>query len=188
MSWLRDKAKQAKLTLTAEALSLLADYTEGDLLLAKQNVLLLELMYGQTPVTPEAIQTALQSNPRYTVFEWVDKVLACDKLMALKMLDTMKAQGEQPILMLWALAKDLRTCIELCIAIAEKYPLDTAFEKTGVWRSRQGFFKKSLNKNTMHSYEKALCLCAEMDLAIKGLRQLDPFLLLSQSVLLLTGE
>jgi DNA polymerase-3 subunit delta len=105
--WLRGRARQLKLEATEEALELLAERTEGNLLAAHQELSKLALLAGTGPVTPETVLASVADSARFDVFQLSEAVLSGAAGRALRVLAGLRAEGTEPTLVLWALTKAL---------------------------------------------------------------------------------
>jgi DNA polymerase III subunit delta len=107
VSWLRARARQMQLELSAEALGLLAERTEGNLLAAHQELQKLQLA-GSGEVSAATVLASVADSARFDVFQLGEAVLSGDAARALRMLAGLRAEGEEPVLVLWTLSKALR--------------------------------------------------------------------------------
>jgi len=106
-AWLRGRARQLGIAANEEALELLAERTEGNLLAAQQELSKLALLAGAAPVTPETVLASVADSARFDVFQLSEAVLAGTAARALRVLAGLRAEGTEPTLVLWALTKAL---------------------------------------------------------------------------------
>jgi DNA polymerase-3 subunit delta len=106
--WLRARCLRAGLTADAEALALLAARTEGNLLAADQEITKLALLAGPGPLHPTAIRDAVGDSARFSVFALGAALSQRDPARALRVLEGLRAEGEEPPLVLWAVLQVLR--------------------------------------------------------------------------------
>ena len=107
VGWLRGRARQLGLTASDEALELLAERTEGNLLAAHQELGKLVLLAGGARVTPETVLASVADSARFDVFQLSEAVLTGAAARALRVLGGLRAEGTEPTLVLWALTKAL---------------------------------------------------------------------------------
>lgn len=107
--WLRTRLAAVGLTASPEALALLAERSEGNLLAARQEIDKLALLL------PRAAQVSLADvvagsadSARFDVFQLGEAVRAVDPARALRILASLQAEGAEPVLVLWALLRELR--------------------------------------------------------------------------------
>jgi DNA polymerase-3 subunit delta len=107
VGWLRGRARQLELEASDEALELLAERTEGNLLAAHQELAKLALLAGGAAVTPEMVLASAADSARFDVFQLSEAVLTGAAARALRVLAGLRAEGTEPTLVLWALTKAL---------------------------------------------------------------------------------
>jgi DNA polymerase-3 subunit delta len=107
--WLRQRARDAHLSLDEEAAALLADRCEGNLLAAQQEIDKLALLvpHGSRVGIVEVAASSAES-ARYDVFQLGEAVRGSDASRALRILSGLQAEGTEPPLVLWALLRELR--------------------------------------------------------------------------------
>ena len=108
VGWLKSRARKLGLDMNQEALELLAERTEGNLLAAYQELTKLTLLAGAGAVTVEAVLASVADSARFDVFQLGEAVLAGETPRALRMLAGLRAEGTEATLALWALTKAVR--------------------------------------------------------------------------------
>lgn len=116
LPWLQRRARRHGLSLTRAALQVLAAHTEGNLLAADQELEKLSLL-GEDRFDEAGVALAIGNSARYTVFDLADTALAGDDARAARIVESLRQEGADPILALWALARELR----LLAVLAEAY-------------------------------------------------------------------
>jgi len=106
--WLRGRCRRLRLEATDEALELLAERTEGNLLAAHQELEKLALLAGGARVNADTVLASVADSARFDVFQLGEAVLAGETERALRVLAGLRAEGTEPTLVLWALTKALR--------------------------------------------------------------------------------
>ena len=101
-------AARSGLEADADALELLAARTEGNLLAAQQELTKLALLAQGQRISAQTVLASVADSARYDVFQLGESVLAGEAPRALRMLAGLRAEGTEPTLVLWALAKSLR--------------------------------------------------------------------------------
>ncbi len=104
--WLRGRFKSAGLLPDADALALLVARTEGNLLAAKQEIEKLALLLpAGARVDVAAVAAGSGDSARFDVYQLGRAVSAGDALRALRLLAGLRAEGEEPVLVLWSLLR-----------------------------------------------------------------------------------
>lgn len=106
--WLKSRARRMGLDLSGEAVEILAERTEGNLLAAHQELEKLKLLAPAGQVGADAILASVADSARFDVFQLGEAVLAGEVERALRMLAGLRAEGVEATLVLWALTKSVR--------------------------------------------------------------------------------
>ncbi len=107
--WLRARFSAAGLAASDEALALLVERSEGNLLAARQEVDKLSLLLPRGAVVSLAdVAAGSADSARFDVFQLGEAVRAGDAGRALRILGGLAAEGSEPPLVLWALVRELR--------------------------------------------------------------------------------
>jgi DNA polymerase III subunit delta len=105
--WLRTRAAAEGVQLDDEAVAMLAQQTEGNLLAALQELQKLSLSGIKQAGAAEVLASSTQSS-RFDVTQLGEAVLRGDAARALRVLAGLKAEGVEPTLVLWSLWQELR--------------------------------------------------------------------------------
>lgn len=106
--WLRARCRRAGLELTDEALEVLAERTEGNLLAAHQELEKLQLLNPGGRIGADTLLADVADSARFDVFRLSEAVLEGEPGRALRVLSGLRAEGAEATLVLWALNKALR--------------------------------------------------------------------------------
>lgn len=107
--WLGARARAVGLTLSGDALSLLAVATEGNLLAAHQELEKLQMRYGSDrKLGLTELADALGDSARYDVMRLTQAIAAGEAARALRILAGLRAEGDEPVRVLWWLVNALR--------------------------------------------------------------------------------
>jgi DNA polymerase-3 subunit delta len=108
VAWLQARCRRLRLGADDEALELLAERTQGNLLAAHQELEKLRLLFPETPVTAANVLASVADSARYDVAQLGEAALAGDTARALHVLAGLRAEGVEPTLVLWAVNKAVR--------------------------------------------------------------------------------
>ena len=173
--WIAARMRAAGLQAERGAAALIADRVEGNLLAAGQEIEKLRLLLGEGSVSEEDAANAVADSSRYDVYKLVDAALAGDATRAIRILGGLHAEGVAPIIVFWALGRELRTLAKLADTVQSRGDLGAAMQRAGVWRNRQGLVRSCvsrLNKSTIHRLLKSV---GQGDAAAKGRLRIDPW-------------
>ena len=148
LRWIKKRFEMHKMQTSEESYALIAANTEGNLLAAAQIIEKLSLIHrstaslSTTTIPYESIRQALSDEAHYDVFELCDVMLEQKPEQCLKVLFTLKNQGTEPAIILWALMQDFRKLAALlATSAANRFGV---YQKQGIWSSRQVVFQKAL--------------------------------------------
>jgi DNA polymerase-3 subunit delta len=167
-AWLERRLQRSNLQLENASIELLADFIEGNLLAAKQIITKLNLTYGDGIISHEQVQAVLTDSAQFDIFALVDSCLRFDTVRALNIFSHLAADETAPILILWALIKDIRILAQLAFAKQQQQNINALWLKLGVWQQRQALLQQHLQKYSYPDYLKLLILGSEIDCIIKG--------------------
>jgi DNA polymerase-3 subunit delta len=105
-AWLRQRLRAAGLEASDEAIALLVEATEGNLLAARQEIDKLLLRYGAgTKLDAAQLAEALSDSARFDVKSLTDALAARDATRALRVLAGLRAEGAEEVRILWWLVR-----------------------------------------------------------------------------------
>ena len=171
--WIDQRLRSANISANQEAIEILADRVEGNLLAAVQEIEKLKLLAPEGTVDGSTMSSVVTDSARYNVFEFVDRVLAGDAQAAAKSLRGLENEGTEPIPLLWAITRELRVLIKASELMAGGQKSDWALEKAGVWKKRIPLFRNALKRLQPAHLRMLLCQAGAIDRGIKGMRKLN---------------
>lgn len=166
--WIVARMRGRGLQPHPEAVELLAQRIEGNLLAAAQEIDKLVLLQGEGPVDVDTVRASVSDSARYDVFQLVDAALAGDAARALRMLDGLKAEGEAPALVIWALARELRMLSGITGAIARGDSVDRALHTARVWDRRKPLLRDTVSRIRAPRAARLLKRAAYTERVVKG--------------------
>ena len=102
--WIADRVSSLGLTAEPDAITLLAERLEGNLLAAAQEIEKLKLLHGDETIAATMVADTVSDNARYDAFRLVDVALSGDARGAVRTLRGLKGEAVQPPALLWAVA------------------------------------------------------------------------------------
>lgn len=181
--WIAARMRAAGLKPDRDAVTLIADRVEGNLLAAAQEVEKLRLLLGEGEVTATDVGNAVANSSRFDVFKLADAALAGDARRALRILSGLAAEGVEPVVVNWSLTRELRTLAGLADMVASGKDLGGAMAKAGVWRNRQGIVRSCVGRHLQRDFYRLLKLASRADQAAKGRLREDPWQVITDIVL-----
>lgn len=178
--WIEQRMRKAGINPTRDAVRLLSDRIEGNLLAAHQEIEKLLLLHGTGDINAEQLQSAVADSARYDVFELVDSALRGDSERSLRILQGLKGEGIAAQVVLWALHREIQTTSLISADIAKGLSTDHALTRARVWDKRKPLVKKALQRLKTPQWLSLLGQCQLADAASKGANQHDAWLLMEQ--------
>jgi DNA polymerase III subunit delta len=166
-AWLRGRCRRLKLDATDEALELLAERTEGNLLAAHQELEKLTLLVPDGKITVDTILSSVTDSARFDVFQLGEAVLAGDTGRALRMIAGLRGEGTEPTLVLWALTKAMR---ELWNGMPRGThgPANSGGGKPRTWQRQSAALDKGLRRAGRLSFPALTVRAGRADRMVKG--------------------
>ncbi len=173
--WLQQRVSNAGMTIDRDAVQLLAERVEGNLLAAVQEVEKLKLLAKEQHISAETVTRSVLDNARYNLFEMSDAALDGKPSNALKMLHGLRGEGSEPTVILWALSREIRTLYEAQLDCDGGQTPQQALTAKRVWKNRMGLMQAALNRHTTDSLAALLALASKTDGSIKGFADGNPW-------------
>ena len=173
--WIAHRMRQAGLKPDRDAVAMIADRVEGNLLAAGQEVEKLRLLLGEGPVTAADVARAVADSSRFDVYKLADAAVAGDAARAIRILGGLRAEGIEPVIVMWALSRELRTLASLDDAVRQGTDLGSAMQAARVWRSREGLLRSCIGRHQQGDFHRLLKASGRADAAAKGQRFGDPW-------------
>lgn len=186
--WLQQRLGAAGLEIDRDALELLSDRLEGNLLAAVQEVEKLKLLAEGGRVSVATVTEAVSDNARYNIFDMADRALAGDAASSVKMLRGLCAEGTEATVALWSLLKDIRTLQQARAAVDAGQRPQQALSELRVFKSRLGLMQSALERHNRGSLIRLQSRASATDGAIKGFADGKPWDQLESLALALAGR
>ena len=168
-----------------DAVQLLAERVEGNLLAAVQEVDKLQLLTTSEHVTVDTVLNSVLANARYSTFGLADTALSGDAVAALRTLRGLEAESTQPPAVLWPLNRDIALLAGLHDDCAKGQALSRAMNQRGVWRSRMALVQGAAERQNASGIARLQKLAFQADATVKGFEKGNPWDILDQLVVLL---
>ncbi|MEJ6540082.1 MAG: DNA polymerase III subunit delta [Halioglobus sp.] len=183
--WLQQRVRNAGMSIDDDALQLLCERMEGNLLAAVQEVEKLKLLAADSKITMQTVTEAVSDNARYNLFDMADNALKGNASVSLRMLYGLRAEGTEPPVVLWALVREIRTLYEAQLDCDSGQSAQQALSSRRVWQNRMPLMQAALTRHDTHSLSLLLEQAARADGSIKGFADGKPWDNLSRLVITL---
>ena len=137
LQWIEGRLRTRKKTIDPEALALLAEQVEGNLLAASQEIDKLCLLAEGPRISAAAVNNAVSDNARYEVFALLESAMAGDARRCARMLAGLRTEGLEPINIHAPLVWEFRRVCSMASHMATGSSLDQLFSEYKVWNDKR---------------------------------------------------
>ena len=190
-AWITQRLRRHGLEPEEGAAELLAERCEGNLVAAHQEIARLALVTGGTvagdarPLAVDEVAESVARSARFTLLQLGEAVLMGDAERALRVLAGLQGEGEEPTLVLWTLAEEVRAILQYNPAADRGAPMRTW--RGGPRRQRAlAQAAKRLGRERARLYQM-LQFAHQTDLLVKGVRQGDAWAAFARLAAALAG-
>jgi DNA polymerase-3 subunit delta len=180
--WVEGRMRRAGLVPDREAIRLMVERCEGNLLAAHQEIEKLRLLHGEGEVDAEGVRNAVSDSARYDVFKLMDAVTGGDLARALRILEGLRSEGVDAVPILFWLARDLRSAAQVRWLMDNGMTRQAAIGKARVWSSRQALVSRAVARHDGPGLRRLVRLAARADRVNKGSERGDPWQALTELV------
>ncbi len=191
--WIQQRFSSLGVDCPADVAARLAYYVEGNLLAADQEVrkLVLLLPEGGT-LDEERLESAMADHARFNVFVFVDACVGGQAARALRILRSLRREGAEPVMLTWALAREVRLLGQVGAALKAGEPRDAVFRRQRVWSSRAPLVIGALKRLGLSRLNAIVADIAYLDRLVKGQQAAvrgpgDPWIVIERVALALCG-
>ncbi|PCH61993.1 MAG: DNA polymerase III subunit delta [SAR86 cluster bacterium] len=190
--WLKQRLQKNGINADHEAIKILAEKIEGNLLAAMQEIEKLRLLAN--PENKQTIQlnakTVMQvvaDNSRFNVYQLIDAALLGDAEKSLRILNALKLEGTMPLLLVGAISRELRSLLPMVERVTKGQSINGIMESHRVWFNRKQAVGRALARLKTAQIWQLLKQSKLIDQSVKGLSTANPWDELSSLVLMLCG-
>lgn len=168
-AWVQQRMRQRGLDATPEAVAMLADRVEGNLLACMQEIDKLYLLQDGGVVDAAAILSQVGDNARYDVYGLVDSALSGDGARCARILQSLCAEGLAPQVVVWALARELRQLAAMKALVTGGKSIQQVLSQYRIWPdARKSLTGAALARLSVAKCHALLQQCALIDRVSKG--------------------
>jgi DNA polymerase-3 subunit delta len=186
-AWITHRLASRNVSIARDAAEFVADRVEGNLLAAQQEIERIALSGSAGSVTLEQVAAIVNDSARFDVFELAGAAFSGQAARALRILAGLRAEGEEPPLILWALTSDLRAVSRVAKRLESERSIDQALRAEQVWSNRQGPVRAALQRLSRADIDSLLVAAGRADLLAKGGLRGDPWIAMEALVARIAG-
>ena len=165
--WISKKASDLEIEIDQNAINLLSEKTEGNLLATTQELMKLSLLFPSQIIDFPMMEKSISNSSSYGIFDLSNAFVVGNKKKTIKIIELLKSEGTQPPLILWALSKE----------IYNLYKVVEEGSSKNIWGPRHylDLLSQRAKRISRSKIKSALQDIAEIDTAIKGLSKDNPW-------------
>ncbi|KHT19887.1 DNA polymerase III subunit delta [Pectobacterium brasiliense] len=164
--WVAQRAKSMKFTLDEQATQLICYCYEGNLLALSQALERLALLYPDGKLTLPRVESAVNDAAHFTPFHWLDALLAGKGKRAWHILQQLKQEDCEPVILLRTLQRELLQLLALKRRMSDT-PLRTLFDQQKVWQNRRDLLTQALQRLSLQQLQQAVRLLTQVEITLK---------------------
>ncbi len=167
-AWLSARLARRGLRASPEALAIITERVEGNLLAADQEVERLALLHPGGSLSADQVLAVVADSARYSIADLSLAALEGQPRRALRVLAGLREEAVAEVLILWSLTQEIRAATRVAEATAEGAAIDRAMKAAGVWQNRAAPLKKAIARHEVAAWLRMLSACTTIDQQIKG--------------------
>ena len=166
--WIKNKEKELNIEIKQEALQLLIEKTEGNLMATLQEIRKLSLVYPSEKIDLDKMKKSITGSSKYTIFDFSNAFVSRNTSKAIQVLESLKVEGTPETLIIWALTRELNNLFKVSKSGSTK----------GIWGPRNYLDSLAKTSKEVDRYKilKAYKRIAFIDSCIKGFNKQNPWL------------
>lgn len=145
--WVESRLRAKGLRADRDAVQILVERVEGNLLAAAQEIDKLALLADGDTLDAEKMESLVADAARYDVFRLTDAVLGGQGQQVSRMLAGLRAEGDVVAGLMPMVVKELLRTAALARAQARGANLASEMKAQGIWETKQAPFKRALQRH-----------------------------------------
>lgn len=166
--WIERRLRARGLRADREAVQVLADRVEGNLLAAAQEIDKLALLDDGDRIDAARMESLVADAARYDVFRLVDAAMNGNGRQAARMLAGLRAEGAVIPALLGMVAMELQRAATLAQVQAGGGNLAAEFKAQRIWDSRQAAYRRALSRHAAGRWQRFVAEAGRVDRSAKG--------------------
>ena len=182
--WVESRLRAKGLRAEREAVQVLVERVEGNLLAAAQEIDKLALLAGNDSITVQSMQALVADAARYDVFRLTDAMLDGQAAQVTRMLAGLRAEGDAVAGLMPMLVRELLRTEALARVQAAGGNLGAEMKSQGIWDARQAPFKRALQRHPNPvRWDRFIAVASRIDRIAKGRADGDAWVALERLLL-----
>ncbi len=173
--WIERRLRTAGLRPSREAVTLLAERVEGNLLAADQEIEKLRILLGEGELDARRLLAVVGDSARYSIYDLADAALEGRAERVARVLKVLRAEGMEPVLVLWALHREILVLDRLVHDVDQGQAPAAAMARQRVWERRKPLMQRAMARLSAAGCRALLAGCSQVDQVIKGVESGRPW-------------
>jgi DNA polymerase-3 subunit delta len=182
--WVESRLRAKGLRADRDAVQILVERVEGNLLAAAQEIDKLALLADGETLDAEKMESLVADAARYDVFRLTDAVLGGQGQQVSRMLAGLRAEGDVVAGLMPMVVKELLRTAALARAQARGANLASEMKTQGIWETKQAPFKRALQRHPNPArWDRFVAEASRIDRIAKGRADGDAWVALERLLL-----
>lgn len=186
--WINERFNRAGLQVTREAVEMIVNRVEGNLLAAVQEIERLKLISENQRIDVDDVVESVADSSRYDVFSLIDTALGGDAVRTHKIVQGLRAEGTEILYIVAMVARELRSLEKMSTMVARGQSADAALKSGRVWQKRKALVSGALRRHGPEACHEMQRKLGQIDKMVKGLFPGDPWTELVNVTMHLAGK
>ncbi len=170
-AWISARLGARGLSATPDAVALLADRVEGNLMAAAQEIEKLAMLHGEGRIDAGEMESLVADSARYDVFKLTDAAFVGEGARALHILAGLRSEGNELLALMGWLVNQL----QLALRLANATDLAAQIRTEHLWQAREQLFRKALRRAPREHWLQCLARASRIDRMVKGRETGNPW-------------
>ncbi|WP_340648744.1 DNA polymerase III subunit delta [Pseudoxanthomonas winnipegensis] len=182
--WVQARLRARGLRAERDAIALLVERVEGNLLAAAQEIDKLVLLAAGRTLDLATMESLVADAARFDVFRLIETTLSGHAAQASRMLAGLRAEGEAVAALMPMIIRNLLSTAQLAKVAERGGNLAAEMKGQGIWESRQAPFKRALQRHASAArWERFVAQASRIDRIAKGRGDGDAWVALERLLL-----
>lgn len=179
--WIARRLRNDGYEATQDALALLSERIEGNMLAASQEIEKLKLLANGQQIDVDTVREVVSDSARYDVFQLADASLNGDIKGVVRILGGLRSEGIEPPVILWALAREVRLLSHLSRLKSRGINTDVAIDQAAkvhgfspfMLKKRKHLLEKCMGRHSESAFRQMLVQTGRIDKGVKGMEKIN---------------
>ena len=181
--WVEQRLRSRGITADRDAVELLSERVEGNLLAAAQEIDKLALLADGSQLDVARMEALVADAARFDVFRLIDGALNGQPAQVARMLAGLRAEGLAVPALMGMVVMELQRAAALARVQSRGGNLAAEFRAQRVWQSKQAVFQRALQRHGAGRWEQFIDQAGRIDRMAKGREAGDPWQALERLLL-----